>query len=69
MDVSKLFKGQKLEIPCPNCQKKFTIDAGTAFKKGSTVTCSHCNSTIKLDNNDSIKSVEKELDKLKNLFK
>jgi DNA-directed RNA polymerase subunit RPC12/RpoP len=69
MDVSKLFKGQKLEIHCPNCQKEFSIDAGIAFKKGSTVTCPHCNSKIKLDNSDSIKSIEKELNKLKNLFK
>jgi DNA-directed RNA polymerase subunit RPC12/RpoP len=69
MDISKLFKGQKLEIPCPNCQKEFSIDAGIAFKKGSNVTCPYCNSKIKLDNSDSIKSVEKELDKLNNLFK
>ena len=69
MDVSKLFKGQKVDFECPQCNKKLSTDASNIFKKCASMKCSGCGVTINFDNDDSIKRVKKELEKLTKLFK
>ncbi|WP_042535111.1 hypothetical protein [Anoxybacillus ayderensis] len=68
MDISHLFKGQNLELSCPKCSEKITFDASKAFKSNSSISCSRCGTTIKLDNQDAIRDVEKQLGRLKDLF-
>lgn len=69
MDVGKLFKGQKIDLTCPGCSIEFEIDGSQALGKNQIVTCPNCDSTINLENNDSVKNIEKELKKLKKMFK
>lgn len=69
MDVSQLFKGQKLDVECPNCNAIITIDASLAFKSNSKITCQSCQSEISLDNTDVKKTVEKTVKDFEKLFK
>lgn len=69
MDVAKLFQGQKVDIDCPECNKKITLDASEIFKKNGSKDCPGCNVTINFDNDKSIKDVKKELEKLTKMFK
>jgi transposase-like protein len=69
MDVSQLFKGQKLDVECPNCKKIVTFDASLAFKNHSKITCQSCNSEIDLDTTDAKKAAEKAVKDLEKLFK
>ena len=69
MDYSKLFKGQKIDLTCPNCERKFKIDASLAFKKNSVVTCPSCSEKINLDTTDSRKKLDKTMKDFKKLFK
>lgn len=61
MDVSKLFKGQKLTVECPNCQHKITIDASLVFKNNSKIHCSDCDNDISLDNSKTKRDIEKAI--------
>ncbi|WP_342544766.1 hypothetical protein [Lysinibacillus sp. FSL W7-1291] len=69
MDIAKLFKGQKVDFNCPECEKKITLDASELFKKNGSKKCSGCDVTINFDNNQSIKDIKKELEKLTKMFK
>lgn len=69
MDVSKLFKGQKLTYECPNCNHKISFDASLAFKSSSSVTCPKCSTRINLDTSGNAKSIEKGLKDLQKKFK
>ncbi|SDI17994.1 hypothetical protein SAMN05192534_12412 [Alteribacillus persepolensis] len=71
MDVSKLFKGQTVDITCvnPECEQTIKVDGNKLFQKNQTVTCPHCDGNIALENNESIKKMENEIKELKNKFK
>jgi uncharacterized Zn-finger protein len=69
MDASKLFKGQKVTVECPGCDRAFKIDASLVFKTGSRVTCPHCDSEIDLETSAAKKEAEKMVKELKKMFK
>jgi ribosomal protein S27E len=69
MDVSQLFKGQKLDVDCPNCNTNITFDASLAFKSNSSITCPNCSPKIQLENIVAKKLVRKTINDFKNGFK
>jgi transcription elongation factor Elf1 len=69
MDASKLFKGQKLDLKCPRCNRKNTFDASLAFKTGTKINCTGCSSVIELDTTDIRKEADKMFKELKKMFK
>lgn len=70
MDLASLFKGQKVEVECPGCEKTFKAPAEKIMKEGSVITCSHCNKGITVNHDSkSFRQVKKSLDELKKMFR
>jgi hypothetical protein len=69
MDITDLFKGQKLDVDCPACEKTFQAPAEKLLK-GGVITCLHCNEHIKVNaDDDSMKETQKALNALEKTFK
>lgn len=69
MDLASLLGDQKVEITCPGCTHTFNAYAKNVFKKNAKLTCPGCNSDIDIENNESLKGIEKSLKELTNAFK
>jgi transcription elongation factor Elf1 len=69
MDIANLFKGQKIDFECPECDKKLKTDASNIFKRNGSMKCTGCGVTIQFENDKSIKDVKKELEKLAKMLK
>lgn len=64
--MSMLNKSAKIDIDCPNCKHKLTLNVGQ-LQNGETITCSNCHS--KLDTSEAQKSLTKLEKDLKDLSK
>ncbi|MBL0387902.1 hypothetical protein JJB07_14775 [Tumebacillus sp. ITR2] len=70
MDLSQLFKGQKLKMKCPACETSFDAPAEKVMKEGSVIDCPGCNKGITISHDDaSFKELKKSLDELKKMFR
>ncbi|RHW37316.1 hypothetical protein D1B31_16250 [Neobacillus notoginsengisoli] len=71
MRTSDLFKGQKVDIPCPKCGKKTPVDAGWLLKQGSVakIKCKFCGEDFDVDTSEFKKSTEKAIKGIKKMFK
>lgn len=71
MNTSKLFKGQKIDIPCPNCGHKKNVEASWLLQQGSTVklTCRGCSKEFDANTTKLKASIEKAVKDFKKLFK
>ena len=69
MDLEKLFKGQKIDINCLECETEINLDAGDIFKKNNSVQCPGCNVTINFETDNAIKDLKKKLEQLTKSFK
>ena len=61
LSFDKLFGDAKLDVECPNCNKKIKF---TLKQVGTKIKCTHCSSQISLeDDNNSVKNSKKGIDK------
>jgi len=69
-DFSSLFGDSKIDIDCPNCNRKITFSLNDV---GKTIKCPKCSTLINLKKDssfdNSVKSVDKSLKELENAFK
>lgn len=66
MDVSNFFRGQKIDIECPNCGTTNKVDGSKVFGQSNNFfICTGCNETVKLDNTEARREVEEGINNLK----
>lgn len=70
MDISNLFKGQKLDGECPKCNTPYTVDASKAFSRtNNRIRCSGCGTDIVFNNAEAIQKVEGGIRDIKRTIK